>query len=164
MNQGCFYFLKDQYFIDFPDKSLMKNKETVNGVAHDRPCFYSFYSSETGIYWLIPFSSRLEKYKELYNQKMTKYGKCDTILFGEVLGHEKAFLIQNICPVIPKYISSEYLDSVAKIPVKIDFKLEKEITKKAKKVLALVRKGRNFMVFPDILSIEKGLLVMLEEE
>lgn len=33
MKKGNFYFLNDQYFIDFPDSSLMKNKETLNGVV-----------------------------------------------------------------------------------------------------------------------------------
>ena len=40
MDNGHFYYIDDQYFIDFPDPMLMQNKETVNGQAHDRPCFY----------------------------------------------------------------------------------------------------------------------------
>ena len=35
---------------------------------------------------------------------MQKYHRCDTIVFGEVLGHEKAFLIQNMCPITEKYM------------------------------------------------------------
>ena len=62
---------------------------------------------------------------------MQKYHRCDTIVFGEVLGHEKAFLIQNMCPITEKYMKNEYLDSVANIPVRVDDRLEKELKDKA---------------------------------
>ena len=55
MKNGHFYYINDQYFLDFPDDKLMQNKETVNGVAHDRPCFYAFQDNNTGLFWLIPF-------------------------------------------------------------------------------------------------------------
>ena len=29
MDIGHFYYLNDQYFIDFPDPKLMQNKETI---------------------------------------------------------------------------------------------------------------------------------------
>ncbi|MDC3425156.1 hypothetical protein NC797_11635 [Aquibacillus sp. 3ASR75-11] len=106
MNLGNFYFLIDDYFIDFPDTKLMSNKETVHGIAHDRPCFYAVYDEATSIYWLVPFSSQLTKFKGIYQKKIDRYGKCDTIVFGEVLGHEKAFLIQNICAALPSYIKN----------------------------------------------------------
>lgn len=88
---------------------------------------------------------------------MSKYGKCDTITFGEVLGHEKAFLIQNMCPITSKYIKNEYIDSVANIPVRVNGAFEKELIEKAKKVLTLQRKGIK-LIFPDVLAIEKELL------
>ena len=98
----------------------------VNGQPHNRPCFYTFLDEATGLYWLIPFSSQTAKFHDYYNKKIQKYGKCDTIVFGEVLGHEKAFLIQNICPVTSSYILNEYIDSVANIPVRVDGRLEQE--------------------------------------
>ncbi len=156
MIHGHFYYINDQYFVDFPDDKLMKNKEMVNGVAHDRPCFYAFQDSRTGLFWLIPFSSQTKKFRSIYDKKVAKYGKCDTIIFGEVLGFEKAFLIQNMCPVLPHYIKNEYLDKHS-VPVRISGDLEKEILLKAKKVLALQRKGIN-LIFPDVMKIEKELL------
>lgn len=155
MNHGHFYYINDQYFIDFPDDKLMQNKETVNGVSHDRPCFYAFKDNSSGLFWLIPFSSQTNKFRGIYNKKVARYGKCDTIVFGEVLGFEKAFLIQNMCPVLPCYIKNEYLDSNS-VPVRISGDLEKEIVSKAKRVLALQRKGIN-LIFPDVMKIEKEL-------
>ena len=63
MESGHFYYIDDQYFVDFPDRYLMRNKETVNGQAHDRPCFYAFLDNKTGLFWMIPFSSQVDKYR-----------------------------------------------------------------------------------------------------
>lgn len=156
MNVGHFYFLSDQYFSDFSDSYLMQNKETVNGIPHGRPCFYAFFDNSTKLFWMIPISSQVGKYYPIYLSKMKKYGRCDTIVFGEVLGHRKAFLIQNMCPVTPQYISSEYTDSVSGSPVRIDINLEEELSSKARKVLALQRKGIP-LIFPDVLKIECSL-------
>lgn len=157
MEVGHFYYINDKYFIDFPDQYLMKNKEMVNGQVHDRPCFYTFQDSDTEIYWMIPFSSQVSKFKKIYNNKIQKYGRCDTIVFGEVLGHEKAFLIQNMCPITSEYMKNEYIDSNANVPVRVNGVLEKKLKEKAKKVLALQRRGSK-LIFPDVLGIEKKLL------
>lgn len=155
VEKGHFYFLRDDYYIDFPDSSLMTNKETVNGSLHGRPCFYAIEDSATGIYWMIPISSRVEKFKSIYNNKIKLYGKCDTIIFAEVLGQERAFLIQNMCPVTESYISSEYKDG-SLMSVRISGDSEKLIVKSALKVLALQRNGKK-LIFPNVLEIEKQL-------
>lgn len=91
MDNGHFYYITDQYFIDFPDPLLMTNKETINEQVHDRPCFYAFEDKSTGLYWMIPFSSQINKFQSIYNKKMQKYNRCDTITFGYVLDIKKHF-------------------------------------------------------------------------
>jgi len=161
MKLGHFYYITDQYYIDFPDKHLMKNKETISGQPHDRPCFYAFKDSSSGIYWMIPISSQTNKFKQLYQKKLARYKRCDTIVFGNLLGREKAFLIQNMCPITDEYINNMYIDNVSMLPVRIDGALEKELIKKAGRVLALQRKGIN-LIFPDVLKIEAQLLSKLK--
>lgn len=157
MDNGHFYFVDDQYFIDFPDNKLMKNKEILNGKTHGRPCFYAFLDSKSGLYWMIPISSQVSKFKVIYARKIKRYHSCDTIVFGEVLGHEKAFLIQNMFPISQKYISSEYVNGPSNVPVRISGPFEKNLVNKAKRVLALHRQNRN-LIFPDVLSIEAKLI------
>jgi hypothetical protein len=155
---GHFYFIKDQFFIDYPDRYLMKNKEVVAGVLHHRPCFFTFLDASTGLYWMIPISSQLSKFKPIAEKKAIKYGgTCDTIVFGDVLGYEKAFLIQNMFPIIDSYVDSEYKDSRALISVEVNKILEAELITKAKKVLALQRGGGKF-IFPNVIEIEQDLL------
>ena len=157
MDQGHFYFVEDQYFIDFPDSKLMRNKEIINGKIHDRPCYFSFCDTGTNINWIIPISSQVQKFKAIYQKKMLKYKQCDTIVFGLVLGCEKAFLIQNMCPITDLYIKNEYIDSKSQCPVRIDGALEAELLSKSKKILALQRKGYRY-IFPNVLSIEASIL------
>lgn len=156
MTEGHFYCIDDQYFIDFPDSKLMKNKEKLDGNSHDRPCFCAFLDANTNLYWMIPFSSKVSKFRAIYNRKVSINGFCDTIIFGEVLGHEKAFLIQNMCPITSKYIKNKYLDAKGN-PVQVPGDFEKKLIKQAKTVLYKQRKGFN-LIFPDVLSIEKKLL------
>lgn len=131
MDSGCFYFLTDQYYLDFSDENLMQNKEPDHGASHDRPCFYAFRDGKTGLYWMIPVSSQVDKFKPICQRKIQRYGRCDTIVFGQVLGHEKVFLIQNMCPVTPAYIKNQYMDSA--VPVRIDGVSEQKLLRCAKR-------------------------------
>lgn len=150
MKEGYFYFLKDSYFKKVEDEKLSLNK----GDLHGRPCFFSFEDNKTGVKWMVPISSKVEKYKGIYEKKVKKLGKCDTIVFAYVRGQERAFLIQNMCPVIDSYIQNEYIDINTNEAVVISNKSKEEVIKKSKKVLGLVRKGFSKLVFTDILGIE----------
>ena len=155
---GCFYFLNQKYFEDFPDPYLMKNKEKIGNVLHNRPCFYAFKeSNQSDLFWLVPFSSQTEKYRKIYDKKIAKQHKCDTIVFGNILGYEKAFLIQNMCPATVDYISNIYIDKQSNQIVRINKNLEQELITKSKTVLMLQRKGYK-LIFPDVLNIEAVLI------
>ncbi|HIR13772.1 MAG TPA: hypothetical protein IAB31_07600 [Candidatus Choladousia intestinavium] len=80
MPQAQLYFLSNEYYQDFPDDGLMKNKDTIDGVPHSRPCFFAFRDARvSGIYWIVPISSKYEKYKRIEQFKIKKYGRCNTI-------------------------------------------------------------------------------------
>lgn len=158
---GNFYFITNQYFHDFPDDKLMSNKEIIDGQEHNRPCFYAIFNKNTGLYWLIPISSQVTKFEDIYDKKLLKYKEVDTIVFGFVLGKKKAFLIQNMFPIIPQYINNEYMDSVTHQPVIINERLHNELITKANKVLHLQRSGYR-LIFPDVLKIESVLIAKLE--
>ena len=155
MDLKHFYFLSPQYFADFPIPTMMSNHPSSNNGSHNRPCFYAFTNDDV-IYWLIPISSKVNKFKTIYQNKVQKYGKCDTIEFGYVLGYEKSFLIQNMCPVTQKYILNEYLDG-GNNSVSLDNIASRRIITKAKKVLTLQRQGYN-LIYGDVLAIEAKLL------
>jgi hypothetical protein len=128
-----------------------------NRYSTGRPCFFSFIDEKTQLYWMIPISSQVEKYKVYYNNKIVRYGKCDTILFGDLLGYEKAFLIQNMCPTTNHYIENNYLSKNK--PVEVDSNFKKELISKAKTVLAIHKSNPySKLILTKALDIEKILL------
>ena len=104
MKDCTFYFLKNEYFKDFPSKGLLENKEAYHG----RPYYYVLKDKKNDIYWMIPISSKVNKYQKIYDEKISKYGKCDNIVFGDVSYKKRVFLIQNMCPATSKYIQDQY--------------------------------------------------------
>jgi hypothetical protein len=142
---------------------IYEKKETVNGIGHRRPCFFAFPDEHNPIYWLIPVSSRYEKYKGIYDKKVAKYGFCNTLCFGNVAGIQAVFLIQNMCPATNNYIVDFYVDKASKKYVAVDKRIEEELVKNAKSVLAKQRKGIP-LIFPDVLKIEKALIQQLDAE
>lgn len=114
----------------------------------DVPCYMALYDSDLDLYWAVPISSKVPKYKGIYEDKVKKYKRCDTIVFGEVLGYEKAFLIQNMTPVKKEHIAKQYTDKFG-VSVGVSTELKKEIKTKVKKVLALHKQGKK-VVFTDI--------------
>lgn len=153
IEQGKFYFIKDEFFDLVKDKELCANKEK----GRKRPCFYCFKDAKNQkLIWFIPISSKLEKYKKIYNQKMVKTGIVDTIVFGYVEGEERAFLIQNMFPTTKKYIIEKYIKQNRDVTV--NKRLNRELQVKANKILKLVEKGYTKVVFPDIIKIRNILL------
>lgn len=155
---GYFYFIKDKFFEIINDKELMQNKE--NGSK--RPCYYCFKSkTDDRILWFIPVSTKVEKYKKVYLNKINKQkelGKkqsVDTIVFGYVSNVYSTFLIQNMFPVSEKYIEKQYKKN--NVAITLSKELENEVISKANKVLNLYKHGMKKIVFPNIEEILKVL-------
>lgn len=165
MTNHHFYFISNEYFQKFPDRYLMRNKESTKEKSHNRPCYCAFQDRQhPSLYWFIPFSSQVSKFRNVYKSKISRYQRCNTIVFGQVLGHEKAFLIQNMCPVTRRYITMEYTDSTSQKPVQISRKTQRQLLKYAREVLEQLRQGNTSLIFPDVLAIEKQLLKEEQQE
>ena len=98
--EGYVYHIKDEYFEKVQDSNLMQNKE--GGIY--RPTFYCLRDNKTSLLWMVPLSSRVEKFKAIHDKQMAKYGKCLTIVLGEFDGKEAAFLLQNMFPIRDYYL------------------------------------------------------------
>ena len=58
---GYVYHIKDLYFETVKDDKLMRNHE---GGAY-RPTYFCLKDNKTGLFWVIPMSSRVDKYINL---------------------------------------------------------------------------------------------------
>lgn len=63
MKKTGFYIIRDKFFEDMADPYLKGNK------AENRPHYYCFEDKSIGIYWMIPLSSRVDKYKRIMEKK-----------------------------------------------------------------------------------------------
>lgn len=152
VENGKFYFIKDDFFEVFKGYELMENKETGN----KRPRYFCFNDPEDDkIIWFVPISSKVDKYKTIYENKKKKQKKVYNFVFGKVLGKEKTFLIQNIFPTTELYIESKYQNKMQ--DVEITESLKKEIIEISMNVIKLAKKGIN-IPFYDILEMKEILL------
>lgn len=154
---GSFYFISQKFFTDFPDPHLVKNKRAIDNQPHNRPCCCAFYDVSNNLYWMVPISSQVDKYTAIYKHKIAKNGRCDTFVFGNVLGYRKAFLIQNMFPVTPRYILNRYVDKNYGTPISIPKELKKELAQKSIKILTLYRQGKRWLIFPHVQYLEECL-------
>ena len=154
IEDGKFYFIKDEFFDIFKDYGLMVNKENGN----KRPCYFSFKDRQNSeIIWFVPISTKYDKYKKLYDIKKIKSGKRPVynFVFGNVLGKKAVFLIQNIFPTTLEYIEKKYTNSNR--DVEIPEVVKAEIITKSLRVVDLAKGGVK-IPFYDIIEMKNILL------
>ena len=78
------------------------------------------------------------------------------------MGVKKAFLIQNIFPIIEKYIGDLYINKLTQEAVRIPQNIESDIISNADDVLRLVRSGNKHLVFSDIIKTYEELLTEMK--
>ena len=164
MDTGRFYFVKDWFYDRFKNCGLLENKEITSGKEHNRPCCYlfKFDKSDENIYWMIPISSKVSKYESEYRKSIEKYGLCDNISFGYILGERCAFLPQNLFPITEEYINNVYIDKNTSMPITVPRDLMAELNKKARKKIRYNQQGKK-LGMSNIMKIYSELLKDIEK-
>lgn len=156
IQQGYSYHIKEEFFDMIQDKYLMSNKENGNY----RPHFYAIQDKKnSALYWMIPISSQVEKYKGIVEKKRRKYGKCNTIIIGRFAGKENVFLIQNTFPIIAKYF--DHIHTIENKPITVHKELNRILTENLREVLALYNRGMK-LTYTDIARIKVAMEKELE--
>lgn len=149
MIENGFYIIKDSFFKDFNDPYLKGNK------SENRPHYYAFKDNSTGLFWVIPMSSRIEKYQKIIDKRVQNNKPCD-ILHIVKLDNDKmgVFLIQDLFPITEEYIERKY--TIGENHLKLTSEAQaKIVNKKAKKILNRIKKGIKLNpTQPDVLKIE----------
>ena len=89
MKKTGFYIIKD-FFEKMEDPYLKSNKEG------NRPHCYCFKEDATGVYWMIPLSIRVKKYRKIIENKEKTGKPCDIL--------HSVFIIQDTFPITDAYI------------------------------------------------------------
>jgi len=153
VKKGYVYHIKDEYFDIVQDATLMRNHE--NGKA--RPTYFCIKNENTNILWFIPMSSKVEKYKKIREEKIKKYGSCDTIVIKKFLGKESAFLLQNMFPTIEKYVDHSHI--INGVEAKVINQVAKELEDTFNRIMKLVEIGKK-VIFTDV---KKDIQIMIEQ-
>jgi len=151
---GYVYHISDVYFEVANDNRLMQNHE---GGSY-RPTYFCAKDEKTGLLWVIPMSSRVEKYAGFIHKDIDRYGECLKIVMGEYANVNAVFLLQNMFPILPKYI--DHIHLIKQNPVPVNTRLQRIINRNFRELLRLHRKGIK-IVFPDIMRLERLMLDML---
>lgn len=152
---GYLYHIKDEFFDKINAKEIMINHE--NG--HSRPSYLAI--KDKHILWFIPLSTKVDKYQQIIDKKIKKYGNCKGILIREIAHRKQVILIQNTFPTIKKYIQSKH--KVGDRYVLVAPTTQEEITDSFKYMLSLKEEGLN-LFFTDIDKIKEMMLKELKEE
>ena len=154
-----FYILKDDFFSKMNDPYLKNNKDG------NRPFYYCVKENSElkNVYWMIPLSSRVDKYKRIMASKLNSHKPCDGLYVCKLpSGVESAFLIQDIFPVTDSYIEREFTlgSNHLVLPYQNDIDA---IELKAKRVIRLIKNGvkitptsPNIMKILEVLNAERN--------
>lgn len=152
MKKTGFYIIRDEFFEYMADPYLKGNK------AGNRSHYYCFEGEVTGIYWMIPLSSRVDKYRRIMEKKINMGKPCDIIHIVKLDdSRESAFLIQDMFPITEKYIEREYTIGGNHLLLTSEHTVN-EIEQKARKVMGMLKRGVKFTpTQPDIMAILRKL-------
>ena len=148
MKASGFYIIKEQFFTDMSDPFLKGNKQG------NRPHSSCFQDEREGIYWMIPLSSKVEKFQRIIHKKHQQGKPCDTLHILKLDdSHESVFLLQDMFPVDDSYIERKYTIAGNHLMLTSEHEI-KILEKKARKVLKLIRHGVKFLpTQPDVMRI-----------
>ena len=151
---GYLYHIKDEYFDIVNDDNLMQNHER----GKKRPTYFTI--KDKNILWFIPISSKVHKYNKIIDQKVKRYGFCNTIVIRKIAGNDVAILIQNAFPTIEKYI--DHVHTINGIPLSVPTDLQNEIENLFKNMIGLKNRGTN-LFFADIDKLKEKMLNELNQ-
>lgn len=152
IEDGKFYFIKDSFFECFKEYNLMENKED----GAKRPCYFCFrdkYNKE--IIWFVPISTKYEKYQKIFEHKKQKQHRIYNFVFGEVVGKQSVFLIQNLFPTKENYILEKY--TTENKDVEIPLKVKNKVIAYSRQVIEMAQRGIN-IPFYNIIEMRETLL------
>lgn len=157
-NYGC-YIIKDDFFNTYDDPYLKGNKKG------NRPHYCCFKDKDNeGLFWVIPMSHQIDKYEKLIDKRLKQNKPCDIVHIIKINNAKSVLLIQDMFPIIEKYIERPY--TINSIPLVIkNSKDINEINKKAKNIFRLINRKTAFNpTQPDVLRIKEQLIEEIKED
>ena len=122
----------------------------------DVGCLYQFKKQEDlyfsvkddSNYWLIPVCKDIQKYNKIIDDKIKKYGFCNTILIRNIMNNKYAIVLENAF-----VISYEYENEIYKVKnIEMVVSLKNEILRNFKYMLKLKENDINLFSHSKVLD------------
>lgn len=129
------YLIKDEFFQAFPSKTWMWNKK------EQRPHYYAV--NIKGLLWMIPMSTKADKYKAKIQKVESKYGPGNCVYYhlGVIAGTVRAFIVSGAFPVTRDYVLKTY--DVRNQPYIVqDTRLNRALRSKLVRYIRLLEQGK----------------------
>lgn len=154
---GHVYFIKDAFFEFVQDPYLMRNYPTTM-----RPHYYAIKDGRTGLYWMIPCSSKVEKYERIIAKRQRNGRETVSLKITQIAGKKAALLLQDMFPVSASFVEEPYFRGGQAVQIaNPNERLENRFVRTARDSYAAT-KGIQFTRFqPDALRIEQLMLESL---
>ena len=156
---GNFYFVSDKFFEKVDDTNLKMNYETTQS-----PHYFALRDKKTDLLWLVPCSTKVEKFERIIEKRKQYNRPNDTIKIVTIQDKKTVLLLQDMFPTTENYITNQYIRGGQ--PVRIaDVDIVADIERSARRVAILLRQGVKFtLTQPDVLKIEQLMLDELNNE
>jgi predicted acetyltransferase len=149
IKSGYLYFIDDAFFVKVNDPFLKINYSDTS-----RPHYVTFLDEKTSLFWLIPCSSKIEKYKKIIEAKQANKKPTDSIKIITIQDMKCVLLFQDMFPINKNYIKEQYIRGGQAVFIS-NPNLVRELEKTAKKIINLLRRGIRFTpTQPNIIFIE----------
>ncbi len=155
-HSGKLYFIKDEFFDFVNDKNLKMNYETTK-----RPYLFAFRDPQTKLLWVVPCSTKVEKYEKIIEKRKKRNKRTDYLKIISIFGKKQALVFQDMFPISEKYIAHPYYKKKQHVGI-YDPKKIKEIEKNARKITRLLQNG--VLSAPNLPNIDKIKNLMLSEK
>ena len=144
------YFVEDSFFEKVGDSFLKRNYDDTR-----RPHYMAFFDEKTLLYWLVPCSSKTEKYEKIILQKQKNSKPTDSIKIVMIQDKKRVLLFQDMFPIRASYIKEQYIRGGQEVYI-ADPKIVKGLEKTAKKIINMLKNGVRFTpTQPNIFAIEQ---------
>ena len=98
------YFQCNAFFEKVNDPFLKINYQDTK-----RPHYFALYDEKTKLFWMVPCSSKVVKYKRIIQKKKDQHKAADAIQIVKIFDTESVLLFQDMFPTVSKYIDSQYI-------------------------------------------------------
>jgi hypothetical protein len=148
--------VSDEFFKKIDDPYLKINYDTTK-----RPHYFAFKDKETELFWLVPCSSKVEKFEAIIAKRKEQNKSTIGMKITIMQNTKTVLLFQDMFPILEKYIEQQYKRRNEPYSI-TDQKTVERFASNAKQVIYLLIE-QNKKLTPTAPNVQRIRKLMLDE-